>query len=91
MNERTALKTPAAAASPYGLTPNGTPLHRGRGQRGEGTQRERRPGVWEVRVPTGPDPVTGHSRHVSVTVHGSREDAAAERVRLLAWCRGIPR
>jgi integrase len=52
-------------------------------RRGSGTQRQRRPGVWEVRVPTAPDPVTGRRRQRSVTVHGTETDADARRVLLL--------
>lgn len=57
--------------------------------RGEGTQRERRPGVWEVRVPADNDPVTGRTRHLSVTVHGTEADATATRIRLLATGRPV--
>lgn len=52
--------------------------------RGAGTQRERRPGVWEVRVPLGLDPITGRTRHRSLTVHGTSADAARARCRLVA-------
>lgn len=52
-------------------------------RRGSGTQRERRPGVWEVRVPAGPDPLTGRRRQRSVTVHGTEADADAHRVLLM--------
>ncbi len=41
-----------------------------------GTMRERKPGVWEVRVYTGRDPVTGSPRQVSRTVHGGRRSAS---------------
>jgi hypothetical protein len=41
--------------------------------------RQRRPGVWEVRVALGPDPVTGVSRRRSITVHGN--EAVAEEAR----------
>ncbi|WGY01801.1 site-specific integrase [Nocardioides sp. QY071] len=61
--------------------PPGVPRRR---PRGEGTQRERRPGAWEVRVPTDTDPATGRTRHLSVTVHGTEADATAARIRLLA-------
>jgi integrase len=47
--------------------------------RGAGSLRQRRPGVWEIRVALGPDPVTGHSRVRSITVHGDR--AAAQEAR----------
>jgi hypothetical protein len=55
-----------------------------RGPRGGGTQRERRPGVWEVRIPLGPDPATGRTRHRSATVHGTSADAARVRTQLRA-------
>ena len=55
-----------------------------RGPRGGGTQRERRPGVWEVRIPLGPDPATGRTRHRSVAVHGTSADASRVRTRLRA-------
>lgn len=51
---------------------------------GGGTQRERRPGVWEVRVPLGVDPATGRTRHRSVTVHGTQTEATAVRGELIA-------
>lgn len=54
-----------------------------RRRRGSGTQRERRPGVWEVRVPAPPDSDTGRARQLSVTVHGTAADADARRVLLL--------
>ena len=51
-------------------------------RRGSGTQRQRRPGVREVRVPVVPHPVTGQRRQRSVTVHGTEADATARRVLL---------
>jgi len=45
--------------------------------RGGGSLRRRRPGVWEVRVALGPDPVSGRTLVRSVTVHGDRETAQA--------------
>ena len=42
---------------------------------GAGSLRERRPGVWEVRVATGVDPATRRTLQRSVTVHGTRQDA----------------
>jgi hypothetical protein len=80
--------TSDSASSDTALDP--ASLRRRRGPRGEGTQRERRPGVWEVRVPTAPVPGAGRSRHVSVTVYGTDADAAAERARLLARHRDHP-
>lgn len=53
-----------------------------RRRRGSGSQRQRRPGVWEIRVPALPDPVTGRPRQLSVTVYGSHADANARRVLL---------
>jgi hypothetical protein len=52
-----------------------------RNTRGSGSVRERRAGVWEVRVALGPDLVSGRSRYRSITVRGSR--TAAETAR--AW------
>jgi len=46
--------------------------------------RQRRPGVWEVRVAIGPDPVSGRSRYRSLTVHGDRDSAQAARQRWAA-------
>src|SRR5918911_2565308 len=50
-----------------------------RSARGAGSVRQRRPGVWEVRVALGPDPVSGVSRRRSITVHG--DEAVAEEAR----------
>ena len=55
-----------------------------RNTRGSGSVRERRAGVWEVRVALGPDLVSGRSRYRSVTVHGGREAAEAARARWAA-------
>lgn len=46
-----------------------------RSARGGGTRRQRRPGVWEIRVTVGPDPATGASVQRSFTHHGN--DASA--------------
>lgn len=40
-----------------------------------GGLRERTPGVWEVRVEAGRDPVTGRRRQISRTVRGTKRDA----------------
>jgi integrase len=40
-----------------------------------GTKRERRKGVWEVRVYLGRDPLTGRPRQISKTVHGGAKVA----------------
>jgi integrase len=42
-----------------------------------GTIRERRPGVWEIRVAVGTHPVTGRTTQRSVTFHGDECDARA--------------
>ena len=42
-----------------------------RDARGDGSLRQRRPGVREVRVAVGPDPVSGRSRYRSLTVRGT--------------------
>jgi len=52
--------------------------------------RERRPGVWEVRVVVGNDPVTGVSRQRSFTVHGD-EEFVRERRRELVGQFGVDR
>ncbi|MGD9529582.1 tyrosine-type recombinase/integrase [Pseudonocardia sp.] len=52
--------------------------------RGAGSLRERRPGVWELRVALGPDLVSGRSLVRSVTVHGDRDDAHAALARWAA-------
>jgi integrase len=44
---------------------------------GRGTMREKKPGVWELRVNTGKDPVTGAYRQLSQTVHGGKREAEA--------------
>lgn len=46
--------------------------------------RERRPGVWELRVYTGRDPATGRERQVSRTFHGGRRAAQTALSRLVA-------
>jgi hypothetical protein len=55
-----------------------------RDARGSGSLRQRRPGVWEVRVAVGPDPVSGRPRYRSLTVHGDRQSAQAARQRWAA-------
>ena len=44
--------------------------------RGSGSLRQRRPGVWEVRVALGADPVSGRCRQRSVRVRGDCAEAA---------------
>jgi integrase len=46
-----------------------------RDPRGTGSLRQRRPGVFELRIAVGVDPVTHKTRQRSVTVHGTRHDA----------------
>ena len=45
--------------------------------------RERRPGVWELVVESGVDPLTGKRRQVSRTFHGNLRDAKKARAELL--------
>lgn len=52
--------------------------------KGTGSIRQRRPGVWEVRVAAGTDPVTGRTLQRSVTFRGSAPDAEAYRSELAA-------
>lgn len=52
--------------------------------RSVGSIRERRTGVWEIRVAVGRDPVAGTPRQRSLTVHGTRADAEAYRDRIVA-------
>jgi hypothetical protein len=52
--------------------------------RGAGSLRERRPGLWEVRVALGPDLVSGRSAVRSLTVHGDRPAAEEARARWAA-------
>lgn len=53
-------------------------------KRGSGTIRERRPGVWEIRIAAGIDPVTGRTMQRSVTFHGNAADADGYRADLAA-------
>ncbi len=48
----------------------------------QGSLRERAPGVWEVRVRSGRDPLTGRYQQVSRTVHGGKRAAEAQLARL---------
>jgi len=43
--------------------------------KGTGSLRERRPGVWEIRVAAGSDPVTGRTLQRSIVFRGSAEEA----------------
>ncbi len=49
----------------------------------KGSIRKRAPGVWQVRIETGCDPVSGIRLRRSVQVHGTRKDAENERTALL--------
>jgi integrase len=48
-----------------------------------GSLRERPPGVWEIRVALGRDPLTGNYRQVSRTVHGGKRKAQEETARIV--------
>lgn len=50
--------------------------------------RERRPGVWEIRIAVGRDPGTGTPQQRSFTVHGTRVEAEGYRDRVLAEAAG---
>src|SRR5262245_29871559 len=52
---------------------------RARARRGAGSMRQRRPGVWEIRVVVGNDQVTGRSVQRSFTIHGDVEAAEDRR------------
>lgn len=49
-----------------------------------GSKRERRPGVWELRVHVGRDPSTGRDRYRSRTVHGGKRAADRALAELVA-------
>ena len=49
-----------------------------------GTMRERSPGVWEIRVAVGVDPVSGRTVQRSFAFHGCAEDAELRRKELAA-------
>jgi integrase len=51
---------------------------------GSGSIRERRTGVFEIRVAVGVDPITHRTRQRSVTMHGVLEDAERKRAQLAA-------
>ena len=51
---------------------------------GQGTIRERRPGVWEIRVAVGVDPVSGRTVQRSFSFHGHFEEAELRRKELAA-------
>jgi integrase len=54
-----------------------------RAVRGGGTRRERRPGVWEIRITAGPDPATGVSVQKSFTHQGDEASARARQRELV--------
>lgn len=56
----------------------------GRGAQSTGSIRQRRAGVWEVRIAVGRDSLTQTPRQRSFTVHGTQADAEAYRDRVLA-------
>ena len=55
-----------------------------RAKRGTGSIRERLPGVWEIRVVVGFDPIHSRSVQRSFTVHGDKEAAEQRRRELVA-------
>ena len=62
--------------------------------RGTGSLRERRPGVWEIRVAAGTDPVTGRTLQRSIVFRGSAHEAEKYRRELAgeyAERRGVAR
>jgi integrase len=48
-----------------------------------GSLREKSPGVWEIRVALGRDPLTGSYRSVSRTIHGGKRKAREEIARIV--------
>ncbi len=78
-----------------GRVPTGVPTAEaqpvGTPRRGAGTLRQRKAGVWEVRVSVGPDPVTGLAVQHSVTVHGDLAEAEHRRELLAAGGRRVAR
>ena len=56
---------------------------RTRARRGSGSIRERRAGVWEIRVVVPNDPHTGRSIQRSFTMHGDADTAEAYRIDLV--------
>ncbi len=56
---------------------------RKRAKRGTGSVRERRPGVWEIRIVVANDEVTGRPVQRSFTFHGDAEVAQARRTELI--------
>jgi len=60
----------------------------GSGARSTRSVRERRAGVWEIRIAVGRDPLTGTPRQRSFTVHGTESEAGAYRDRVLAEVAG---
>ena len=48
-----------------------------------GSLRERRPGVWQLRIYLGPDPVTGKHRYVARQVKGGKRDAQRDLARFV--------
>jgi hypothetical protein len=54
-----------------------------RSARGDGSRRERSPGVWEIRVTVGPDPAIGSGVQKSFTHHGNKVSARARQRELV--------
>ena len=49
-----------------------------------GRVREKRPGIWELRVPLPADRITGERRQRSVSFHGTKREANKELARVVA-------
>jgi len=63
-----------------------TSANRERRPHGSGSLRQRRPGVFEIRIAVGVDPLTHRTRQRSITLHGTREDAEQLLAELRARC-----
>ena len=50
----------------------------------QGSMRERRPGVWQIRVCAGRDPATRRFRYVTRTVEGGKRDAQRAAAKLIS-------
>ncbi|HVM63761.1 MAG TPA: hypothetical protein VMU14_02790 [Acidimicrobiales bacterium] len=54
---------------------------------GSGSLRERRPGVWEIRVAVGIDPVSGRTVQRSFVFHGDAVEAEARQELAQEWAK----
>jgi hypothetical protein len=73
---------PIAVPIPVGMNTNNRDAQ-GRARRGAGSIRERRPGVWEIRVVVANDLVAGRSVQRSFTMRGDADSAEARRRKLV--------